>query len=155
MRLSSNSDDETNFPHELLLTNRQVENLRKSFESNSSTDIMLSKTQLSWMIQLAGFLGRLLGPLPRTGLPFIKNVIKLLAKIVLFPLGLTAAASTTGAGIYNKNSNTNILNDEMKSIIKIVKSLDDFSLLLKGVSETFTMKQKNKKEDLLVYYQVH
>ena len=43
----------------------------------------------------------------------------------------------------------------MKSIIKIVKSLDDFSLLLKGVSETFTMKQKNKKEDLLVYYQVH
>ena len=48
-----------------------------------------------------------------------------------------------------------ILNDEMKSIIKIVKSLDDFSLLLKGVSETFTMKQKNKKEDLLVYYQVH
>ena len=48
-----------------------------------------------------------------------------------------------------------ISNDEMKSIIKIVKSLDDFSLLLKGVSETFTMKQKNKKEDLLVYYQVH
>ena len=48
-----------------------------------------------------------------------------------------------------------ILNDEMKSIIKIVKSLDDFSLLLKGVSETFTMKQKNKKEDLLVHYQVH
>ena len=107
MRLWSNSDDETNFPLDLLLTKRQVENLCKSFESNSSTDIMLSKTQLSWMIQLAGFLGRLLGPLPKTGLPFIKNVIKLLAKSVLFPLGLTAAASTTDAGIYNKNNNTN------------------------------------------------
>ena len=48
-----------------------------------------------------------------------------------------------------------ISNDEMKGIIKIVKSFDDISLLLKGVSETFRMKQKNKKEDLLVYYQVH
>ena len=43
----------------------------------------------------------------------------------------------------------------MKVIIKIVKSLDDISLLLKGVSETFRMKQKNKTKVLLVYYQVH
>ena len=67
LRLSSNmignSDDETNFPYKLLLTNRQVENLRKSFANNSSTDIKLSKTQLSEMIQPGGFLGRLLGPL--------------------------------------------------------------------------------------------
>ena len=67
LRLSSNmignSDDNTNFPHELLLTNRQVANLRKAFAKNTSTDIMLSKTQLSKMIQLGGFLGRLLGPL--------------------------------------------------------------------------------------------
>ena len=48
-----------------------------------------------------------------------------------------------------------ISNDEMKGIIKIVKSLDDISLLLKGVSETFRMKQKNKTKVLLVYYQVH
>ena len=45
-----NSDDDTNFPHKLLLTNRQVANLRKSFANNSSTDIKLSKTQLSKMI---------------------------------------------------------------------------------------------------------
>ena len=67
LRLSSNmvgnSDDETNFPHKLLLINRQVPNLRKSFANNSSTDIKLSKTQLSEMIQSGGFLGRLLGPL--------------------------------------------------------------------------------------------
>ena len=55
-----NSDDETNFPHKSLLTNRQVANLRKAFANHTSTDIELSKTQLSKMIQLGGFLGRLL-----------------------------------------------------------------------------------------------
>ena len=65
-----NSDDKINFPHELLLTKRQVTNLRKAFENNSSTDIKLSKTQLSKMIQSGGFFGRLFGPLLKTGLPF-------------------------------------------------------------------------------------
>ena len=74
-------DNETNFPHELLLTNRQVSNLRKSFANNSSTDIKLSETQLSKIIQSGGFLGRLVCPLLKTGLPLIKNVIKPLAKI--------------------------------------------------------------------------
>ena len=52
LRLSSNiiGDNETNFPHELLLTNRQVSKLRKAFTNNSSTDIKLSKTQLSKII---------------------------------------------------------------------------------------------------------
>ena len=98
-----NSDDETNFPHELLLTNRQVGNLCKAFANNSSTDIKLSKTQLSKMIQSGGFLGRLLGPLLKTGLPLMKNVIKPLAKSVLIPLGLTAAASAADAGIHKKS----------------------------------------------------
>ena len=73
-------DDETNFPHKLLLTNRQVGNLRKAFANYLSTGIKLSKTQLSKMIQSGGFLGRLLGPLLKTGLPLIKNVIKPLPK---------------------------------------------------------------------------
>ena len=104
LRLSSNiiGDNETNFPHELLLTNRQVSKLRKAFTNNSSTDIKLSKTQLSKIIQSGGFLGRLLGPLLKAGLPFIKNVIKPLAKNVLIPLGLTAAASAADAGIHKK-----------------------------------------------------
>ena len=108
LRLSSNmignSDDETNFPHKLLLTNRQVANLRKAFANKSSTDIKLSKTQLSKMIQSGGFLGRLLGPLLKTGLPLIKNVIKPLAKSVLIPLGLTAAASAADAGTHKENT---------------------------------------------------
>ena len=86
-------DDETNVPHKLILTNRQVSYLCKAFANYLSTDINLSKTQLSKMIQSGRFLSRLLGPLLKAGLPLIKNVIKPLAKYVLVPLGLTAAAS--------------------------------------------------------------
>ena len=81
LRLSLNmiNDDETNFPHKLLLTNRQVTNLCKAFANYLSTDIELSKTQITRMIQSGGFLVRLLGPLLKTGLSLIKNVIKLRA----------------------------------------------------------------------------
>ena len=74
LRLSSNmiGDNETNFPHKLLLTNRQVSNLRKAFTDNSSTDIKLSKSQLSRIIQSGGFPGRLHGPLLKSGLPLKK-----------------------------------------------------------------------------------
>ena len=135
LRLSSNmidnSDDNTNFPHELLLTNRQVANLCKDFAKHTSTDIKLSKTQLFKMIQSGGFLGRLLAPILRTGLPLMKSVIKPLAKSVLVPLGLTAAASTADAGIHKKilgsghNTTLIISNDEMDDILKIVRSLED------------------------------
>ena len=104
LRLSSNmiGDNEANFPHKLLLTNTQVSNLRKAFANNSSADVKLSKTQLSKMIQSGGFLVRLLGPLLKTGLPSMTNVIKPLAKSILIPLGLTAAASAADAGINKK-----------------------------------------------------
>ena len=95
-------DNKSNFPHKLLLTNRQVSNLRKVFANHLSTDIKLSKTQLSKVIQSGGFLVRFLGSLLKTGLPLIKNVIKPLAKSVLVPLGLTAAASVADAGIHTK-----------------------------------------------------
>ena len=102
--MSSNiiGDNETNFPLKLLLTDRQVSSLPKSFASHSSTNIELSKTQLSKMIKSGGYLSRLLDPLLKTGLPLIKNVIKSLAKSVLIPLGLTAAASTADAGLHKK-----------------------------------------------------
>ena len=86
-----------------MLTNRQVSNLLKAFSNHLLADIKLSKTQLSKMIQSGGFLGRLFGQLLKTGLPLIKNVIKPLAKSVLIPLGLTAAASAASAGIHKKN----------------------------------------------------
>ena len=124
-----NLDDETNFPHKLLSTNRQVANLRKAFANYTSTDIKLSKTQLSKMIQPGGFLGRLLGPLLKTGLPLMKSVIQPLAKSVLIPLGLTAAALAADAGIHKKilgtghNTTLVISNYEMEDILKIVKAL--------------------------------
>ena len=93
--MTGNSDNETNFPHKLLLTNRQVANLCKTFANYLSADIKLSNTQLSKMIQLGGSLGRLLRPLLRTGLTLMKNVVQPLAKCVLIPLGLTAAAAAT------------------------------------------------------------
>ena len=93
------------------------------------------------MIQSGGFLGRLLGPLLKTGLPLIKNVIKPPAKSALIPLRLTAAASAADAGIHKKilgfgNTTTLISNNEMEDVIKIVKYLEDSGILLKGVPET-------------------
>ena len=71
-----NSDDKINFLHELSLTNRQDANLHKAFANDSSTDIKLSKTQLSKMIQSEGFFDRLLGPLLKTKFPWMKYIIK-------------------------------------------------------------------------------
>ena len=162
LRLSSNmvgnSGDNTNFPHELLLTNRQVANIRKAFANSLSTDIKFSKAQLSKMIQSGAFLGKLLGPLLRTGLLLMKSVIKPLAKSVLIPLGLTAAASAADAGIHKKilgsgsdHNNTILIisNDEMDDIMKIVKSLEDSGVLLKGVSETIQNEAKEQRGGFL------
>ena len=106
LRLSStiigSSDGETNFPHKLLLTNRQVANLHKAFANYLSIAVKLSKSQLSKMMQSGGFLGRLLGPLLKTRLPLMKSVIETLSKSALIPLGLTAVASAADAGIHKK-----------------------------------------------------
>ena len=160
LRISSsmvgNSNDNTNFPHELLLTNRQVANIRKAFAKNTSTDIKLSKTQLSKMIRSGRFLGRLLSTLLKTGLPLMKSLTKPLAKSVLLPLGLTAAASAADAGIHQKilgsgHNNTTLIisNDEMDDILKIVKSLEDSGVLLKGVSETIQHEAKEQRGEFL------
>ena len=89
------------------------------------------------------FLGKLLGPL-------LKNVIKPLAKSVLIPLGLTAAASEADAGIHKKilgSGNTTLIisNEEMNDVIKIVQALEDYYILLKGVTETVKNEAKEQK----------
>ena len=133
LRISSsmvgNSNDNTNFPHGLLLTNRQVANIRKAFAENTL----------------------------KTGLPLLKSVIKPLAKSVLIPLGLTAAASAADAGIrkkilgsgHNNNATLIISNDEMDDILKIVKSLEDSGVLLKGVSGTSQHEAKEQRGGFL------
>ena len=106
------------------------------------------------MIQSEGFIGRLLGPLLKTGLPLIKNVIKVLAKSFLIPLALTAAASAADARIHKKNTRIRkytliTSNYETHDIIKIVKSLEDSGLLIKGVTETVQNEVKEQKGGFL------
>ena len=85
-------------PHELLLTIRQKTKLRNAFNNNMSTDLKLSNAQISKIIESGGFLGSLLstfaGPLMKVAIPLAKNI--------LAPLGITAAASATDAGIQKK-----------------------------------------------------
>ena len=139
-------------PHELLLTTRQKTKLKNAFNNNVSADLKFSKTQISKIIQSGGFLGKLLGPLLKTGLPLIKNVIKPLVKSALISLALTAAASAADAGIHKKilgSGNTTLIisNEEMNDIMKIVQALGDSNILLKGVTKTIENETKNKKED--------
>ena len=155
IRLSLNmiddTNDKTNFPHELSLTNRHVSSICEAFANNSSVDIKFSKAQLSKMIQSGGFLGKLLGPLLKTGLPLMKSVITPLAKSVLVPLGLRAAASAADAEIHKKilgsGNNTTLIisNKDMDDLIKIVKSLEDSSLLLKGITRSVQNEIKEQK----------
>ena len=92
LKISSNvvgySNDGNNFPHKLLLTNTQVSRLYKGFVNGSSATTKLSKPQLHKIGQSRGLLGRLLGPLLKTGLPLIGNTLKPLTKNVLIPLEL-------------------------------------------------------------------
>ena len=133
-------------PHELLLTTRQKTKIGSAFNNNMSTDLKLSKAQISKIIQSGGFLGSLLsklaGPLMKVAIPLAKNV--------LAPLGITAAASAIDAGIQKKihGSGTTTLiisNEEMNDIMKIVQALEDSNILLKGVTKTIKNETKEQK----------
>ena len=107
LRMNARMFNGNNLPHELLLTTRQTTKPRNAVENNTSTDIKLSKAQLSKIIQPGGFLGKIFGPVLKTGLPLLKSVIKPLEL-----LSLTAASSATDAGVqkvyiwfWNNNSN--------------------------------------------------
>ena len=98
LRINSKMFDGNNLPHELLLTTRQKTKIRNAFNNNMSTDLKLSKAQINKIIQSGGFLGSLLsklaGPLMKVAIPLAKNV--------LAPLRITAAASAIDAGIQKK-----------------------------------------------------
>ena len=98
LRMSLKMFNENDLPNELLLTTRQKTKLRNAFNNNMSTDLKLSRAHTSKIIQSGGFLGSLLsklaGPLMKLAIPLAKNV--------LVPLGITAAASAIDAGIQKK-----------------------------------------------------
>ena len=138
----------------MLLTNTQVSKLRKAFANGSSANIKLSKTQLHKIGQSGGVLGRLLGLLLKTRLPLVGNVLKPLAKSVLISLQLTVAASATDAAVHKNIFGSGfttliISNEEMNDIMKVVKSLEESSLLIKSVSQTMKNELKEQKVGLL------
>ena len=150
LRINFKMFDGNDLLHELLLTARQKTKPRNAFNNNASADIKLSKTQIAEIIQsgefLRSLLSKLAGPLMKVGI--------LLAKNVLAPLGITAAASALDVGIQKKipGSGTTTLiisNEEMNDIMKIVRALEDSNILLKGVTKTIEDETKEQKGGFL------
>ena len=118
--------------------------LKNAFNNNKSTDSKLSKAQISKIIQFGGLLSKLAGPLMKVAVSLAKNI--------LTPLGITAAASVIDAGIQKKihGSRTTALiisNEQISTIRKIFQALEGSNILMKGVIKPSKTKQKNKKED--------
>ena len=136
LRLGIKNFNKDERPHELLLTTRQNTKLRNAINNNLATDIKLSKAQIKKLIQSGGFLGKLLsklaGPLMNVAMPLAKNV--------LAPLGLTAAMSATDGSIQKKIHGPGVKliieQEDMKDIMKIIKTVENSGILLKGVSKT-------------------
>ena len=133
-----------NLRHELLLSTRQKAKLRNVL--NMSTDLELSKVKIHKIIQSGGFLGSLLSKLAGR----LMNVAIPLAKNVLAPLGITAAASAIDAGIQKKihGSGTTTLiisNEEMNDIMKIIQALENSNILQKRVTEKIKNETKEQK----------
>ena len=150
LRMNLKMSNGNDLSHELLLTERQKTKLRNAFNNNMSTDIKLSKAQITKIIQSGGFLGsslsKLAGPLMKVAVPLAKNI--------LVPLGITAAASAIDAVIQKKihGSGTTTLiisNEEMNDVIKLIQSLEDSNTLLKGVTSTIKNEAKEQKRGFL------
>ena len=101
MRISLKMFNGNNLPHELLLTTRQKTKVRNTLNNNMSTDLKLSKDQISKIIRYGGFLQSLLNKLAAQ----LMKIAVPIAKNVLAPLGIAAAASAIDAGIQKKKQN--------------------------------------------------
>ena len=147
-----------NLRHELLLPTRQKTKSRNALENNMSTDIKLPRAQISKIIQSGRFLGALLSKLPG---PLMKVAVPL-AKNILAPLGITAAASAIDAGIQKKmhgsghlsdsvsqRTTLTIPNEEMNNILKIVQALEDSNILLRVVTKTIKNETREQKGGFL------
>ena len=133
------------------MTTRQKAKLRNTFNNNITTDLKLSKAQISKIIQSGGFLrlllSKLAGPLMKVAIPLAKNV--------LAPLGITAGASAIDAGIQTKkihgsgNTTSIISNEEMNEIMKIIQALENSNILHKGFIKIIKNETKEQKGGFL------
>ena len=149
LRLVFKNFNKDELPHELLLTARQNTKLRSAINNKLATDIKLSKAQIKKLIQSGGFLGKLLsklaGPLMKVAMPLAKNVFA--------PLGLTAAMSAIDGSIQKKIHGSGlkliIEQEDMNDIMKIIEALENFGILLKGVSKTIENETKEQRGGIL------
>ena len=149
LRLGIKNFNKDELPHELLLTTRQNTKLRNAINNNLVTDIKLSKAQIKKIIQSGGFLGKLLsklaGPLMKVAMPLAKNV--------LAPLGSTAAMSAIDGSIqkkiYGSGVKLIIEQEDISDIIKIIETLENSSILLKGVTKTIENETKEQRVGFL------
>ena len=149
LRIGIKSLNKEDLPHELLLTARQNTKLRNAINNNLSTDIKLSKAQIKKIIRSGGFLGKLLsklaGPLMKVAMPLAKNV--------LAPLGLKAAMSAIDGGIQKKMRGEGVKlvieQEDMNDIIKIIEALENYGILLKGVTKIIENETKEQRGGFL------
>ena len=147
VRLSNKNFNKNQLLHESYLTQIQINKLREKIMNNMSTDIKLSKVQITKILKEGGNLGKLL-------MDFLPKLIKpaiSLGKNILAPLGLSIAMSATDAAIQKKTygSRNTISDNDMNDVIKIVKTLEDFDVLLKGITKIIKNETKEQKEGFL------
>ena len=152
LQLHKKNFENEELPYELFLTTRQTTKIRNTFAKNMSTDIKLSKAQISKIIQLGGSFGSWLGNLGKKG---VTNIAILLARDNL--PGLVSSLfsnsinkferkiSGKGAVRARKGFTLFISNEDMDDIIKIIKSLEDSGVLIDRVTET--VKHEIKKQE--------
>ena len=155
LRLGIKNFNKDELPHEILLTTRQRTKLRNAINNTLATDIKFSKAQLKKLIQSGEFLDKLLsklaGPLMKVAMPSAKNV--------LAPLGLTAAMSAIDGSIQKKIHGSGatkgagikliIEQEDMNDIIKIIETLENSGILLKGVTKTIENETKEQRGGFL------
>ena len=143
------SNDKTNFPHKLLLTNTQVSKICKVFANGSLANEKFSKTQLSKMIQSRGILGELLVAIPHAMFLARKKALKKgisLAPKIAPKLAGKATEYYINKGINelnekftsSKGSGRTLTYNEIKDIIKVIKSFKNRDILLKGTTRKIT-----------------
>ena len=133
-----NFNDETNFPHKLLLTDTQVSKIRKTFANGSSANIKFSKTQLSKIVQLGGVL---------RDIPIFGNILSIAAiRRTDIARYLRKTFLDRQIDRFNKEYITDLgitlPNNEINDIIKVIKSLENRRILLKGTTTKITSQEE-------------
>ena len=135
--MSGRCNDETNFPHKLLLTNTQVSKIRKAFANGSSANIKFSKIQLSKMIHSGGLILKY-AIAPIKGLllvsQFIDNKLKSVLKNKDKISDTIKTVDSSGAGV-------TLTNNEIKDVMKVIKSLENREISLKGTTRKITSQE--------------